>query len=131
VPSAADARLAGDDKRTRFVLDLDRAVAFRIFTLADPYRIILELPEVAFDLDGSAGQSGRGLVAAFRYGQFAAGKSRIVLDANAPVEIDKAFILEPIDDQPARSGRGSGALRAPRLPAGNGGAGRRGRNTDR
>jgi N-acetylmuramoyl-L-alanine amidase len=84
------------------VLDLDRAVAFRIFTLADPYRIILELPEVAFDLDGSAGQSGRGLVSAFRYGRFAAGKSRIVLDANAPVKIDKAFILEPIEDQPAR-----------------------------
>ena len=101
-PAAADARLAGDDKRTRFVLDIDRAVAFRIFTLADPYRIVLELPEVAFDLDGSVGQRGRGLVSAFRYGQFAAGRSRVVLDASAPVKIDKAFILEPIDDQPAR-----------------------------
>ncbi|MEM8876796.1 MAG: N-acetylmuramoyl-L-alanine amidase [Pseudomonadota bacterium] len=101
-PAAADARLAGDEKRTRFVLDIDRAVAFRIFTLADPYRIVLELPEVGFDLDGSVGRQGRGLVTAFRYGQFAAGKSRVVLDASAPVKIDKAFILEPIDDQPAR-----------------------------
>jgi N-acetylmuramoyl-L-alanine amidase len=101
-PEAADARLAGDEKRTRFVLDLDRAVAFRIFTLADPYRIVLELPEVGFDLDGSVGQQGRGLVSTFRYGQFASGKSRVVLDASAPVKIDKAFILEPIDDQPAR-----------------------------
>ena len=36
IPVALDARLAGDAKRTRFVLDLDSKVQLRAFTLADP-----------------------------------------------------------------------------------------------
>ena len=30
------------------------------------------------------------------------GGSRIVIDATGPVRIDKAFVLEPVDGQPAR-----------------------------
>ena len=37
-PIASEARLAGDAKQTRFVLDLDKAIQFRAFALADPYR---------------------------------------------------------------------------------------------
>lgn len=99
---ALDARLAGDDKRTRLIVDLSRKVTLVSSTLADPYRVIVDLPEVAFDLPAAAGRKGRGLVSAYRYGLFAPGKSRIVLDAAAPVAIDKAFVLDPIDDQPAR-----------------------------
>src|SRR4051812_50063529 len=36
-PVASDVRLAGDDKRTRFILDLDKTVQFRAFVL--PTRI--------------------------------------------------------------------------------------------
>jgi len=43
-PIASDARLAGDAKQTRFILDLDKPVQFRAFTLADPYRVIVDLP---------------------------------------------------------------------------------------
>lgn len=97
-----EARLAGDGKRTRLVLDLDRAAEFRAFTLADPYRVILDLPDVAFALKPDAGQQRRGLVLAYRYGVFAPGKARIVLEVGGPVAIDKAFLLDPVDDQPAR-----------------------------
>ncbi len=101
LPEASAARLAGDQKRTRFVMDLDRSVAFRIFALPDPYRIIVDLPELNFT-DETVSTEARGLVTAFRYGRFAPGKSRVVLDADGPVKIDKAFVLEPIEDQPAR-----------------------------
>ena len=37
-PLASDVRIAGDDKQTRFVLDLDRKIDVRAFALADPYR---------------------------------------------------------------------------------------------
>ncbi len=33
-PIAADARLAGDSRQTRFVLDLDKTIQFRAFALA-------------------------------------------------------------------------------------------------
>jgi N-acetylmuramoyl-L-alanine amidase len=99
---AIDARLAGDGERTRLVIDLSRKVELAAFTLADPYRVVVDLPDVAFELPRAAGKEGRGLVSAYRYGLFAPGKSRIVLDVTAPVAIDKAFVLEPVDDQPAR-----------------------------
>ena len=43
-PIASDVRLAGDDRRTRFVLDLDKNIQFRAFALADPYRVVVDLP---------------------------------------------------------------------------------------
>ncbi len=101
-PVARDARLGGDHKRTRFVADLSKAVNFRVFTLPDPYRVIVDLPEVKFKLPGGLGARGRGLVRAYRYGLFSAGKSRIVIDVKRPVLVDKAFIIEPQNGQPAR-----------------------------
>ncbi|WP_454917659.1 N-acetylmuramoyl-L-alanine amidase [Xanthobacter sediminis] len=97
---ARDARLAGDGGRTRLVLDLDRAVEIRTFTLADPYRVVVDLDDVVFAMGPE--QMRRGLVSACRYGVFAPGKARMVLDATGPVAIDKAFILDAVDDQPAR-----------------------------
>ncbi|MDQ0510212.1 N-acetylmuramoyl-L-alanine amidase [Ancylobacter amanitiformis] len=99
---ATDARLAGDGERTRLVVDLSRAVPLGAFTLADPYRVVVDVPDVIFTLPASAGQQGRGLVTAYRFGLFAPGKARIVLDVSGPVTIDKAFVLEPMEGQPAR-----------------------------
>lgn len=99
---ARDARLAGDGGRTRLVLDLDRAVEIRTFTLANPYRVVVDLDDVVFAMAPAAEQMQRGLVSASRYGVFAPGKARMVLDATGPVAIDKAFILDAVDDQPAR-----------------------------
>ncbi len=99
---ARDARLGGNEQRTRFVADLSEEVKFRLFTLADPYRIIVDLPDVKFQLPAGLGEQGRGLIAAFRFGLIAEGKARIVIDLNAPVLVDKAFVLAPKNGQPAR-----------------------------
>jgi N-acetylmuramoyl-L-alanine amidase len=99
---AMDARLAGDDKRTRLIVDLNGKVDLAAFTLADPYRVVIDLPEVSFELPAGAGKTGRGLVSAFRYGLFAPGKARVVLDAKGPVAVDRAFVIDPHDSQPAR-----------------------------
>ncbi len=99
---AVDARVAGDDNRTRFVADFAGAVGMSVFTLADPYRVVIDMPEVRFHLGPDLGKAGRGLITAFRYGMISTGKSRIVLDAAGPVSVDKAFILPPVEGQPAR-----------------------------
>ena len=101
-PVATDARLGGDAKQTRFVVDLTRKIEIRAFTLADPYRVVIDLPQVTFQLPARAGEHGRGLIKAFRYGLVMPGGSRIVLDTTGPVRVDKAFVLEPADGQPAR-----------------------------
>lgn len=101
-PVATDGRVVGDESRTRFVLDLSGEVDLSAFTLADPYRVVIDLPEIDFRLPSGAGSVGRGLVSDWRYGQFAAGRSRIVLDVTGPVKIDKAFVLPAVENQPAR-----------------------------
>jgi len=100
--TATDARLGGDEGRTRFIMDLSRTVELTAFTLADPYRVVIDLPQIGFHLPQKAGENGRGLVKAFRFGLVMPGGSRIVLDATGPVRIDKAFVLDPVDGQPAR-----------------------------
>jgi N-acetylmuramoyl-L-alanine amidase len=101
-PGATDARVGGDAKQTRFVVDLSRKVDIRAFTLADPYRVVIDLPQVSFQLPPKAGERGRGLVKAFRFGLVMPGGSRIVLDVTGPVRVEKAFVLDPSDGQPAR-----------------------------
>jgi len=101
-PVAMDARLAGDDKQTRFVLDLDKSIPFRAFTLADPYRVVVDLPQVNFHLAAGVGNAGRGLVKAFRYGLVMPGGSRIVFDLAGPAKISNSYVLDPDNGQPAR-----------------------------
>ena len=102
MPEATDVRLGGDAKQTRFVVDLTRKVDITSFTLADPYRVVIDLPQIAFKLPPRAGEQGRGLVKAFRYGLIMQGGSRIVLDVTGPVRVEKAFTLAAVDGQPAR-----------------------------
>ena len=102
MPEATDVRLGGDAKQTRFVVDLSRKIDIAAFTLADPYRVVIDLPQITFKLPPHAGEQGRGLVKAFRYGLIMQGGSRIVLDVSGPVRVEKAFTLAAVDGQPAR-----------------------------
>ncbi|WP_441235880.1 N-acetylmuramoyl-L-alanine amidase [Bradyrhizobium sp. 930_D9_N1_4] len=100
-PIASAARLAGDGKHTRFILDLDQTVTFRAGTLGDPYRVVVDVPQLNFQLPAGTG-AGRGLVKAFRYGLVMPGGSRIVFDLAGPAKIAKSYVLEAANNQPAR-----------------------------
>jgi len=101
-PIASDARLAGDAKQTRFVLDLDKPIQHRAFVLADPYRVVIDIPQVSFQLPAGVGAAGRGLIKAFRYGLVMPGGSRIVFDLTGPVKIANSYVLEAANGQPPR-----------------------------
>ena len=101
-PVATDARVGGDELQTRFVMDLDRKIDLHVFTLADPYRVVVDIPQVRFQMPPNTGDSGRGLIKTFRYGLVMAGGSRVVLDVTKPVRVDKAFVVDAADGAPAR-----------------------------
>ena len=101
-PIATDVRLAGDLAQTRLIMDLSRKIDVRAFTLADPYRVVVDIPQTVFRLPAKAGESGRGLVKAFRFGLMMEGGSRIVLDLAKPVRVQKAFVMEAEAGDPAR-----------------------------
>lgn len=101
-PVASAARLAGDAKLTRFVLDLDKPIQFRAFALPDPYRLVVDIPQVNFRLPVGTGATGRGLIKAFRYGLVMPGGSRIVMDLTGPARIANSSMLEAANGQPPR-----------------------------
>jgi N-acetylmuramoyl-L-alanine amidase len=128
VVEARRAELSGGASATTFSLDLSAGVPAEVFTLANPYRVVVDLPDVTFRLPDGTGQTGKGLVAAFRYGLLAVGKARIVLDTTAPIVIRKAEMtprggggvrlsveLAPTTAQ--AFGAGTGGQRAARAPA--------------
>ncbi len=101
-PVASEVRLGGDDTQTRLVVDLSQKIDIRAFTLANPYRVVIDMPQVTFQLPAKAGDVGRGLIKAFRFGLVMQGGSRMVIDLARPARVDKAFVIEAANDQPAR-----------------------------
>lgn len=101
-PLIFDARIVGDETRTRFVADMTGAIDISVFTLSDPYRVIIDIPEVRFGIREEQGHTARGLFTAFRFGQISPGQSRIVLDLAGPASIADAFVVPPDGNQPAR-----------------------------
>jgi N-acetylmuramoyl-L-alanine amidase len=102
VPVASAVRVGGDESQTRLVVDFSHKVDIRAFTLANPYRVVIDMPQVAFQFPARTGESGRGLIKAFRFGLVMQGGSRIVIDLSKPARIEKAFVLESSNEQPAR-----------------------------
>ena len=91
--------VASDAAATTFEITLSKGVTAEIFTLANPYRVIVDLPDVAFELPADAGKTGRGQISAFRYGLFAENKARIVIDTSGPVRIARADMKRPPSGQ--------------------------------
>ena len=86
LPVATAARVAGDETRTRFVADLTVPVGYTVYVLANPYRVMIDLPQVAFALPEGAGGESRGL-----------GKSvDVVAVADAVEQVDHLGVAERV-----------------------------------
>lgn len=91
-----DVRVGAHQGFTRFVLELDAPAPYRLLTLRDPYRVVIDLPEVAWNTgDDSAGSVARGVVGKFRFGLFQHGVSRFVIDLREPAVVKSHFRLDP------------------------------------
>jgi N-acetylmuramoyl-L-alanine amidase len=86
---AIGADLATQAGTTRLTLTLSRAVEARGFVMERPDRAVIDLPEVNFQLEPGTGSRRDGLVQSFRYGLFAPGRSRIVIDLASPATVGK------------------------------------------
>lgn len=99
---ASDAALGGDLARTRFLIGLEHAVEYQVFSLSNPNRVIVDLPVVGLQLPADTGGHAVGLVNSFRAGTSAPGKARIVIDVTAPVVVESAKIEKSADGKTAR-----------------------------
>ena len=101
-PAITDARLGVEPGLTRVVISLSQRSDFRVFTLADPYRVVIDMSEVEWKVPSGTKLQGQGLVAGMRYGLFKAGTSRVVLDLMEPSEVARAEFVPPSNGEPLR-----------------------------
>lgn len=97
-PVAISADLSGDAARTRLVITLSKAVAAQALLIERPDRVIIDLPEVNFQLPAGAGGRREGLVASFRCGLFAPGRSRVVIDLAQTATVSRLDVTKAPGD---------------------------------
>ena len=79
------------DKRTRFVIELRKPTPFRIRTLDNPRRVIVEMDRVAIRLP-NVPRGGLGLIKAMRAGMTTPQQTKVIVDVAAPVVVDASRI---------------------------------------
>jgi len=87
-PVAVAAHLVDEGDSARLTFDLSGPVEARARPITDPDRIIVDFPEVNFQIDPSVGRVAAprsdAVVKAFRFGLFGPGKSRVVIELARP-----------------------------------------------
>lgn len=91
-----DVRVSERAQRTRVVFEFTRDLDFKVFTLANPNRVVVDMPEVGWQLPARPLPSRVGVFETLRYGLYKPGNSRVVVDLRTPSVIKKAFLMEPI-----------------------------------
>lgn len=124
-----DIRVGEHRSKTRFVVEVDGKLDYRVFALADPYRVVIDLAELKIGKRANRKGRARGVIEGYRVGLFKPGTSRIVLDLDRPALIKSDFVIPPrggkgarlvVDLEPASRSRFLAAMKRPDpLPAGN------------
>ena len=87
-------RVWADPAKTRAVLDLDRKTAYKLFTLQNPHRVVVDLQGSSIDIPVELDEEHAGIIAGVRYGQPDETTLRVVFDLSESAEL-KSFLLEP------------------------------------
>ena len=95
VPVAIGLKLSETGKTARFTLEFSDPVDIRVFTLAGPDRVVLDMPDVLWRMPDPTRPSGKGPVKAYRYGQFRKGNARLIVDLNGPMKFSPPQMLPP------------------------------------
>ena len=97
-PVVSDMRVGEHAAMTRVILTLSDRVKYQAFTLQDPHRVVVDLPEVRWTPRPDTQGPAEGIVGRIRLGRFKSDTSRVVIDCRAPVTV------RDISLQQARSG---------------------------
>ena len=93
-PIVESIRIGDYEKKTRFVIELNKLVKFNTYSLENPNRVVIELPEVTWRIKKDYRRSSR-RISGYRFGLFRPGHSRVVIDLKSPMRVSKSFRLVP------------------------------------
>ena len=97
-PTVKGVRIGQHHDMTRLVLDLTETASFKIFTLAGPDRVVIDMPSALWTPEKRTLAIGRAGVAQVRFGHFTRETSRIVLDLTRPLALQQARLVAPSPD---------------------------------
>lgn len=91
-----DLRVWDGPDHTRTVLDIDKPVEYRIFTLDDPPRVVVDIEDAGLDHALELGEDAKGMLSGVRTGIREGDDLRVVFDVNRSVR-PKSFLLPPAE----------------------------------
>lgn len=90
--AAKGVRVGKNGKGSRFVLDVSDEVSYTMFFLSEPKRLVIDLPLATFTNLAGELVFNDDLITRVRFGEDA---SRVVLDLNSAVKLNRVFMLPP------------------------------------
>ena len=100
-PAVLDVRFGVHADKTRVVVEMTQVVEYRLTLLANPFRVLIDLPDVEWRAEPATG-TGAGLISKYRFGLLEPGTNRMVLDAPGPIRVAKVFSIAAAPGVPAR-----------------------------
>ena len=89
-----DVRSGTSNGVTRFVIEAQRPLPYHIFTLADPNRVVVDIPEVDWQGVRARPDHRLGVMQGYRIGLFKPGVMRLVIDLSKAAKVSQHFRIE-------------------------------------
>jgi N-acetylmuramoyl-L-alanine amidase len=102
LPEVIDARVTSTPERARLILDLSAPTEFAIASLGEPNRIAVDVKADGLRFAAPADVAGDGVVTGFTVEMAEGGRARTLLTLGLPAQVQQAYVLEAVADQPAR-----------------------------
>lgn len=88
-PAVTSVSFADKGGFTHLVVELTDRAEYRVFVLSEPMRLVIDLPPLDWRLRGGQGAA-HSFIAGYRFGQFDATTSRLVLDLAEPARVRRS-----------------------------------------
>ncbi len=84
---------AGDELRTRIVINFDHEPDVSTMLLGDPHRLAIDLPKTVFGFDKKSVEP-RGLITDVRYGMIDSTRSRLIFTLKGPFAVERLDVIK-------------------------------------
>lgn len=101
-PDVIDARVSSTPQRARLIIDLSGPTEFAIVSLDAPNRIAIDVKAFELKILAPADVAGKGVVTSYTVEMAEKGRARTTLNLAEPAQVQQAYILDAVADQPAR-----------------------------
>jgi len=102
LPEVLDARVTATPERARLIIDLSGPTEFAIVSLAGPDRIAIDVKSTGTRIAVPPDVAGGGIVARYSVELAEPGRVRTMLELSTPSQVQQAYSLDAVGDQPAR-----------------------------